>query len=143
MLSKKWLGAAAIIATCTGACSSGSPAPQDLTGTNSARQVAGLGCTPLMTTGNFLNCGALDGTSMALATQLQTTLSASFGTMFANIGLMPDWTANQVTLTSSAADLGTFFGSGMIAPVASSVRKASTRRCCAPAATARNISMAC
>lgn len=117
MVSKKWLGALVALVAATGACSSGEPNAPEATGSTSAKQVATIGCTPLATGTPFLSCGALSSTNVALATQVQTQLSAQMQTMFASVSLVPDFTANTVAITSPDAAFGTFFGPQIVAPL--------------------------
>ncbi len=119
MLSKKLFGALAAVATCAGACTSSGPTASDTTGTTQSPQVATtLACTPLVAAqAPFVSCGAGAATQLALASSVQSTIAAQMQAAFANLTLTPDLTANQVLITSQAAQFGTFFGNQIVAPL--------------------------
>jgi hypothetical protein len=121
MLSKRLFGALAAVAICAGAaCTSSDPTASDRTGTAESPQavVTSLACTPLFTTqAPLLNCGATAATQVAFASSVQSSITAQMQAAFASLTLTPVASANQVLISSQAAEFAGFFGTQIVAPL--------------------------
>jgi hypothetical protein len=123
MLSKTFFAALVATAIGSGACTStapdGTPSAKERTGSAQAPQVATLACTPLSVTAQvpFINCGATAAAGITLASSVQATLATQMQSAFSTLVLTPDFTANQVAITSQAAQFSTFFGTQIVAPL--------------------------
>jgi hypothetical protein len=126
MLSRTLFAALVVTAIGSGACTSatpdGAPSAREHTGAAQSPQVATLACTPLSITGAtaqvpFISCGATAVNGIALASSVQATLATQMQSAFSTLVLTPDFTANQVAITSQAAAFSTFFGSQIVAPL--------------------------
>jgi hypothetical protein len=125
MLSKTLFAALVATAFGSGGCTSttpdGAPSSREHTAAAQSPQVATLACTPLGITGAtalpFISCGATSATGIALASSVQATLATQMQTAFSTLVLTPDFTANQVAITSQAAQFSTFFGPQIVAPL--------------------------
>lgn len=120
---KKLLSLIALITVFALGCANGGPTPsaEEPNSSSSSQLVAPLTCTPVIATATpFLSCGALASTSITAATDIQTQLIAQMNLALASLTITPDFVANQVVITSSAAQFSTFFGAQIVAPLISS-----------------------
>jgi hypothetical protein len=126
MLSKTLFAALVATTVGSGACTSttpdGAPNAREHTAAAQSPQVATLACTPVGFTGvtaqvPFITCGATAATGIALASSVQATLATQMQSAFSTLVLTPDFTANQVAITSQAAAFSSFFGTQIVAPL--------------------------
>jgi hypothetical protein len=121
--SKTIFMAQVAIAIGSGACTSTAPggatSASEHTGSAQSPQVATLACTPLFTAAQspLINCGATAATQVALASSVQATLATQMQSAFATLVLTPNFTNNQIAISSQAAEFSAFFGSQIIAPL--------------------------
>jgi hypothetical protein len=121
-LSKTLFTALVAITIGSGACTStapgGAPSASEHTGNARSPQVATMACTPLVTPqAPLISCGATAAAQVSFASSVQATLATQMQSAFATLVLTPSFAANQVAITSQAAEFSTFFGTQIVAPL--------------------------
>lgn len=117
---KKPLSLIALSAVYAIGCANGGPTPssEEPRSTSSSQLIAPLTCTPVLaTTTPFLSCGALASTDLTAASTIQTQLVSQINLALASVTITPDFTANQVVITSTAAEFASCFGNQIVAPL--------------------------
>ncbi len=123
MASKKWLSALALVVIGSAACTASEPS-SEATGSTASAQVAPLACTPLLGTTAAATAATTAATLPFLscfgdttAASVQASIMAQMQAAFATVALAPDFTANQVTITSQAQEFSSLFGAQIVVPL--------------------------